>query len=65
MKLDDILKFKEWILDNNCEQVAVESTGIYWVPIHTVLEDQIEVIAANPYQINHTPGRKTDLRDSK
>ena len=41
MKLDDILKFKEWVLENNCEQVAVESTGVYWVPIHTVLKDQI------------------------
>ena len=38
MKLDDILKFKEWVLENNCEQVAVESTGVYWVPIYTVLD---------------------------
>ena len=65
MKLDDLLKFKEWVLENNCEQVAVESTGVYWVPIHTVLEDKIEVIVANPYQIKHTPGRKTDQRDSE
>jgi len=41
MKLDDILKFKEWVLENNCEQVAVESTGVYWVPIFTVLEDKM------------------------
>ena len=59
MKLDDILKFKEWVLENNCEQVAVESTGVYWVPIYTALEDKIEVIVANPYQIKHSPGRKT------
>ena len=65
MKLDDILKFKEWVLENNCEQVAVESTGVYWVPIHTVLEDKIEVMVANPYQIKHTTGRKTDQRDSE
>jgi transposase len=65
MTLDEILKFKEWVLENNCEQVAVESTGVYWVPIYTVLEDKIEVIVGNPYQIKHTPGRKTDLRDSE
>jgi len=65
MTLDEILKFKEWVIANNCEQVAVESTGVYWVPIYTVLEDKIEVIVANPYQIKHTPGRKTDLRDSE
>lgn len=65
MKLDDIIKFKEWVIENNCEQVAVESTGIYWVPIHTVLEDKIEVIVANAYKIKHIPGRKTDMRDSE
>ena len=56
MKLDDILKFKEWVLENNCEQVAVESTGVYWVPIHTVLEDKIEVIVANPTRLSTLPG---------
>jgi len=65
MMLDDILKFKEWVIANNCEQVAVESTGVYWVPIYTALEDKIEVIVANPYQIKHTPGRKTDKVDSE
>jgi transposase len=65
MMLDDILKFKEWLITNNCEQVAIESTGVYWVPIYTALEDKIEVIVANPYQIKHTPGRKTDKVDSE
>src|SRR3972149_3167336 len=65
MTLEDILKFKEWVIENNCEQVAVESTGVYWVPIHTVLENKIEVIVANAYKIKHTPGRKTDVRDSE
>ncbi|TFH38620.1 MAG: IS110 family transposase [ANME-2 cluster archaeon] len=65
MNLDDIIKFKEWVVKNNCEQVAVESTGVYWVPIYTVLEDKIEVIVANAYKIKHTPGRKTDVRDSE
>lgn len=64
MKLDDILKFKDWVIENNCEQVAVESTGVYWIPIYTVLEDSIEVIVANAYKVKHTPGRKTDKRDS-
>lgn len=65
MNLDDIIKFKEWVVKNNCEQVAVKSTGVYWVPIYTVLEDNIEVIVANAYKIKHTPGRKTDIRDSE
>ncbi len=38
MTIDDLLKFKNWVTENQCEQVAVESTGTYWIPIHAVLE---------------------------
>ena len=65
MSLDEILRFKDWVINNNCESVAIESTGIYWVSIYTVLEGNIEVILANAYKVKHTPGRKTDKRDSK
>jgi len=65
MNLDDILEFKKWVIDNNCEQAAMESTGVYWVPIYTALEGSIDVIVANAYKIKHTPGRKTDMRDSE
>lgn len=65
MELDELLRFKDWVIENNCEQVAVESTGVYWVPIHSVLEGSIEVIVANAYKIKHTPGRKTDVKDSE
>ena len=44
MTLDDLLKFKSWVIENQCEQVAVESTGVYWIPIHAVLEDAIDLI---------------------
>ena len=65
MALDDLLKFKEWVKENQCEQVAIESTGVYWVPLYSVLEDCVPVIVANPYKIKHIPGRKTDLRDAE
>jgi transposase len=64
MTLDDILLFKNWVIRNKCEAVALESTGVYWIPIYTVLEGSIEVILANAYKIKHTPGKKTDKRDS-
>ena len=38
MTLDDLLEFRAWVMENQCEQVAVESTGVYWIPIHAVLE---------------------------
>jgi len=63
--IEDLLRFKDWVIENNCEQVAVESTGIYWYPIHAVLEGKIDLIVANAYKIKHTPGRKTDASDSE
>jgi transposase len=65
MNIEDLVKFKDWVIRNGCEEVAVESTGVYWVPIYTILEDKVEVIVANAYKIKHTPGRKTDSSDSE
>jgi transposase len=65
MTVDDLLKFKNWVMENQCEKVAVESTGSYWIPIHAVLEGTIDLIVANAYKIKHTPGRKTDISDSE
>jgi transposase len=65
MVLDDLLKFKNWVIENQCEQIAVESTGTYWIPIHAVLEGSVDLIVANAYKIKHTPGRKTDVIDSE
>lgn len=63
--LEDLLKFRDWVIDNRCEQVAIESTGIYWHPIHAILEGKVDLIVANAYKIKHTPGRKTDVSDSE
>ena len=65
MTLDDLLKFKSWVIENQCEQVAVESTGVYWIPIHAVLENAVDLVVANAYKIKHIPGRKSDLIDSE
>ena len=64
MTLNDLLNFKNWVIQNGCEQVAVESTGTYWVPIHTVLEGSVGLIVGNAYKIKHTPGNKNDLADA-
>lgn len=64
MTIDGLVEFREWVIGNCCERVAVESTGRYWVPVHSILEGTVEVIVANAYKIKHIPGRKTDLNDS-
>lgn len=63
--LDELLKFRDWIIENGCSKVAVESTGSYWYPIYAALEGKVEFILANAYQIKHIPGKKTDKLDSE
>jgi transposase len=63
--LPELSRFKAWLIDNGCDVTAMESTGTYWIPVYSVLENCIEVIVANPYMIKHIPGKKTDLTDSE
>ena len=63
--VDDLINFRNWVLENKCDCVAIESTGVYWYPVNAVLENKVELILANAHQIKHTPGRKTDSIDSE
>ncbi len=63
--LDGLLDLKTWILENRCQRVAIESTGIYHIPAYTILEGKVETIVANPLQIKYIPGRKNDYIDSE
>lgn len=60
-----ILAFKQWLLDNNCFDVCMESTGKYYVPIYNLLEDAIHVTVANPKWVSAVKGNKDDEKDSK
>ena len=57
--------FKQWLLDNNCRDVCMESTGKYWVPVWNVLEGSIHVCLANPKWVSAVKGNKDDKKDSK
>lgn len=44
--------------------VAMESTGLYWIPVYQVLADAgFEVCLVNARHVKHVPGRKSDVRD--
>ncbi|MCS4541378.1 MAG: IS110 family transposase [Euryarchaeota archaeon] len=62
---EGILALKEWLKENKCKKVAMESSGVYWVPLYVALEEGFKVIIANSYQIKSIPGRKTDTLDSE
>ena len=62
--IDGLLSLKEWIIVNHCERVLMEATGVFWIPVYSVLEPHVEVHVVNPLFIKYVPGRKTDTLDS-
>jgi transposase len=61
---EDLLALRDWLQAHGVTQVAMESTGVYWKPIYYVLEDAFTVVLANMKDLDHVPGRKSDVQDS-
>ncbi len=62
---DDLTRLREWLLVYACPVVAMESTGVYWRPVHNVLEDSVQVVLVNARDMKNVSGRKTDIGDSR
>ena len=62
---DDLKQLRQWLLDHECPVVAMESTGVYWRPVHNVLEQTVQVVLANARNMKNVSGRKTDIGDSR
>ncbi len=57
-------RMADWLEEQGVESVAMESTGVYWIPVYEVLESRgFEVLLVNARQLSHVPGRKTDMQD--
>jgi transposase len=56
---------REWLLSEGCTHVAMESTGVYWKPIYSILEGAFEMIVANAQHVKKVPGHKTDVKDAE
>ena len=61
----DIQKFHDWLIENNCYYVCMESTGKYWIPIFNYLENDINVCLTHPKYVKAIKGKKTNKKDSK
>ena len=60
----ELQKLADWLESEAIESVAMEATGIYWIPLYELLEARgIEVVLVNARQLSHVPGRKTDMLD--
>lgn len=62
---DDLLKLRDWLVANDCTQVAIESTGVYWRPVFNILEGAVEVMLVNAREAKGLKARKTDVIDAE
>ena len=62
---NDLRLCKNWLLQNNCKDVCMESTGKYWIPIYNILEDSCSIVLTHPKYVKAIRGKKTDKKDAK
>ena len=55
----------KWLLEHNCKDVCMESTGKYWIPVYNVLEKDCSIVLAHPKYVKAIRGKKTDKKDAK
>lgn len=65
----DLNKLCDWLKEHECKNIAMESTGVYWLPIYERIEEKCapceSLYVVNAYEIRNMPGRKTDVKDAQ
>jgi transposase len=62
----DLHRLADWLVQCRVTTVAMESTGVYWIPAYEILEQRgLEVVLVNARDAKHVPGRKTDVSDAQ
>jgi transposase len=60
----DLYELSDWLKSCGIKTVAMESTGVYWIPLFEILEERgFEVRLVNPRHLKNVPGRKSDVLD--
>jgi len=60
----DLYSLADWLQQCGTKTVAMESTGVYWIPLFQILEDRgFEVCLVNARHVKNVPGRRTDVSD--
>lgn len=63
---NSLIQFRNWLLENDCQNVCMESTGKYYIPVYNALEGYISnVVVANPKWVRCIKGEKDDNKDAK
>jgi transposase len=60
----DLYRLADWLAACGVTTVAMEATGVYWIPVFEILEARgFDVLLVNARHIKNVPGRKSDVRD--
>jgi transposase len=60
----DLIAIVQWLVQCGVRSVAMEATGVYWIPLYQLLEDAgLKVCLVNARHVKNVPGRKSDVRD--
>jgi transposase len=61
----DLVAIADWLTAAGVKSAAMESTGVYWIPLYQYLESRgFEVLLVNAHHVKNVPGRKTDVGDA-
>src|SRR2546426_4684096 len=62
----ELHQMADWLKQVGVTAVAMESTGVYWIPVYEILESHgFEVLLVNARDVKNVPGRKTDVNDAQ
>src|SRR3954470_8203156 len=60
-----LLALADWLAAYRVTHVAMEATGVFWLPVWHILEDDFELMLCNARHVKNVPGRKTDMSDAQ
>lgn len=62
----ELLDLADWLIQGDCQMVAMESTASYWKPLYNILgSSELQAMVVNARHMNAVPGRKTDVKDAE
>jgi hypothetical protein len=62
----DLRRLADWLQSCEVKTVALQSTGVYWIPLYDILEERgFEVYLVNARHTKNLPGRKSDVQESQ
>jgi len=62
----ELKEMTSWLMENECQMAAMESSGSYWKPLYNIFElEGLPAMVVNAHHMKAVPGRKTDVKDAE